>query len=351
MLALALVGLLAALPPGASQAAPQGIEQGRATGQTSSPEQQPTPGPPSTPGASAETEAPAPPVAAPRPPDRDPRANSLRRGELLTPEGITLDRADFAERAARADFILIGESHANRCDHLIQASLLAGLAHRGLRPVVGLEMIPVDQRAIVDLFNQGRIEPESLGEALAWPTLWGFDYELYEPVFQVARRFELPIAALNVPKNVARMVLDGKVKPDEVKPRWLLPRVIILSPPAQEPELRRVFDAHRSLGHGTRREESAPRALEEDFERFVLAQSLWDSKMALEAMDASEKHGGPVVILAGIRHVEHGWGIAHRLHVLSPGARLLTVLPWRGGEQPEAGAADLFFYCPETPDD
>ncbi|MGI5864579.1 MAG: ChaN family lipoprotein [Myxococcales bacterium] len=387
MLALALVGLLAAVPPGALQVAPQGVERDRCTGE-----------PPVTSSVGATSSRPevgqlcrgargSSPVTqsaasrgtreakssgrdgidqafdsaadasvgsyalADRRADEKSRPSNLRRGELLTPEGVVIDRAEFADHAERADFILIGESHASRCDHLMQASLIAGLAHRGLSPTVGLEAIPVDQRAVIDLFNQGRIEPQDLGKALAWPTIWGFDYGLYEPVFQVARRFELPVAALNVPKNVVRMVLDGKVKPAEVKPRWLLPRVVILAPPAQEPELRRVFEEHRAFGHGKQRGRRDRGTLEEEFERFVLAQSLWDSKMALEAIDAHKKHGSPVVILAGVGHVEHGWGVPHRLQVLAPEARVLTVLPWRGGEQPEAGAADLFFYCPMDQDD
>ncbi len=40
-------------------------------------------------------------------------------------------------------------------------------------------------------------------------------------------------------------------------------------------------------------------------------------------------HGGPVVILAGGGHVEYGWGIARRIRLLDPDARVLLVMPWR----------------------
>jgi membrane-associated protease RseP (regulator of RpoE activity) len=110
---------------------------------------------------------------------------------------------------------------------------------------------------------------------------------------------------------------------------------------------------------------------DEALERFLLVQSLWDSAMAHQAVRVRVAHGGPVVILAGGGHVEFGWGIARRIRLLDPDARMLLVMPWRiapdaegaspaaaAGNKPAAAAdtppdaaqADLFWVCRAEPE-
>lgn len=55
----------------------------------------------------------------------------------------------------------------------------------------------------------------------------------------------------------------------------------------------------------------------------------------------------PVLIIAGGGHVENGWGIARRIRQFDPSAKILTLMPWRGGEF-DGDSADAFFYSPET---
>ena len=69
--------------------------------------------------------------------------------------------------------------------------------------------------------------------------------------------------------------------------------------------------------------------------------------MAEEAVRLRKQYDWPVLVVAGSGHVEYGWGIAKRIRWFDPGARVLSIMPWRGGEfDDEAG--DLFFYSPDS---
>jgi len=83
-------------------------------------------------------------------------------------------------------------------------------------------------------------------------------------------------------------------------------------------------------------------------ERFLTVQALWDSTMAEAAVRVRRESRRPVVILAGAGHVDYGWGIAHRLREFDPGCRILLVSPWRGGQAPESGLGDIYFFCPDA---
>jgi uncharacterized iron-regulated protein len=99
-------------------------------------------------------------------------------------------------------------------------------------------------------------------------------------------------------------------------------------------ELREEYEAHRGkLGDQV------------DFEHFALVQSMWDSKMAFEAVRAARTLGRPVVIIAGAGHVE-SLGIPYRLQALGPELPVLAIQPWRGGKKP-GNDADAYFYCPK----
>ena len=83
------------------------------------------------------------------------------------------------------------------------------------------------------------------------------------------------------------------------------------------------------------------------FNRFVLAQSLWDTAMAKRALEVRAQTGRPVAVVVGGGHVEFGWGIELRATSIAPKTEVLTVMPWRGGDEPVPGGyADALYVCP-----
>ena len=341
-------------------------------------------------------------MTTPRPPD----------GTLVTVaasgEIRTLDQADAARQALRHDYILLGESHTSACDHRAQAAFIAAMLAEGARPAIGLEMVPRDGQPALDEFSRGATPLAKLPDALDWGKTWGYDFELYKPVFAVADWARLPVHGLNVPQRVVRQVSRGGLESVAEADRAWLPPSIIAPAPEQRATLTAIFREHAAMragraGQGAAQGQQPPAGQtappvqqpaaptsatgvspaaptvpaasaampspapsappfvtmgsnDEALERFLLVQSLWDSGMAHEAVRVRVAHGGPVVILAGGGHVEFGWGIARRIRLLDPNARVLLVMPWRiapdaGGASPAAAAGNKPAAAVDAPPD
>lgn len=283
-----------------------------------------------------------------------PAALTAPPGTFLTADGASLSDADVVLLARNHDFILMGESHANPCDHAVQARLVEALGLAGMRLAIGLEMLPVAVQPALDRFNAGQTDSDELERAVQWEKHWGHPYSQYKPVLEAARRFDLPLAALNIPRDVMLRFRDKKeLTPEE---QAMLPRRIIPPDPAQEKALSEQVAMHQSMrAMRTMRnaESGGSKAADRDerARKFFLVQSLWDSMMAERALDLRKKTGQPVLILAGGGHVEQGWGIEHRLRILEPGVRCLRIMPARDADdlRPAPGSstpeAAVFFAC------
>ena len=311
-------------------------------------------------------------------PTERPAESPCPGGQLVDPDGKSASEQDFLQLAGQADYILLGERHDNPLDHDVQARLLASLAESGKRPVLGLEMLPrrrYDRQ--LSAFSNGRIPLADLPEKLDWSRTWGFDFELYRPLFAVVERHSLPAYGLNIPNEVrlgvSRKGLAG-LTPAERKE---LPASIVPPLPEQRQKLADFFRQHGAMlarskkasgassGAGASSPppsvsgERAPGMLSpasgsvqknDPFERFLLIQSLWDSTMAEQAVRLYRQYNRsgnhrPLVIVAGGGHVEYDYGIAHRLKIMQPQARILTVMPF-SEYRPEAAAASLFYFSP-----
>jgi uncharacterized iron-regulated protein len=258
---------------------------------------------------------------------------------LLGASGDPIPRSGFLRRAARADYILLGETHTNACDHRVQAKLIRWLAENGTRAAVGLEMVPATKQPVLDRFNAGRMGLDRLAQELRWKETWGHPYSLYRPVFRAVRDAGYPLFGLNVPRGMTESVRRKGLQGLDPAERDKLPERIILPPQAQKGMLTEEFEEHQEM---LRRGNATSRGRK----RFLQAQSVWDTAMASRASQIRARTGATIVILAGNGHVAFGWGIPHRLDILDPSARVLSVVGWRGLERPDPARGDLFFYCP-----
>ncbi len=277
-------------------------------------------------------------------------------GSFLSDTGLPVSDAEAVARAQAADFILMGESHTNLCDHAVQARLIEALARSGRRFAIGLEMLPVTAQPVLDRFNAGSLMAEKLGDEVGWEKLWGYPYAQYKPVFELAERYGLPVAALNVPRQTLTTFRDKGEAGLSHADRETLPRRIVPASPAQKAALAEQVGMHQTMREAGAPKEGSGKApdMAEMAEKFFLVQALWDSMMAEQALAWRARLDMPMLILAGAGHVEHGWGIEYRLRTLSPEARCLSVMPVRDEEdlleqadtdqRPLPGEA-VFFYC------
>lgn len=293
-------------------------------------------------------------------------------GSFLSAKAEPLTDDEVLKRARHADFILMGESHTNPCDHTVQARLIEALAQSGHRFSIGLEMLPVTTQTVLDEFNARRITAADLGEKVNWEKIWGYPYALYKPIFELAEEFGLPVIGLNIPRQTLVTFRDkGNTALSEAD-RNALPRRIIPASPAQKAALEMQVGLHQSMrtatapGSDTKdtppaKSATASKAISGKApsmsamaEKFYLVQALWDSMMAEQALTYEGRLNRPMLILAGSGHVEHGWGIEYRLRTLDPKAVCLSVMPVRDAEdfksqtdtsQRPMPAEQVYFYC------
>jgi len=291
-------------------------------------------------------------------------------GSFLASDASPLTDSAVVDMARQADFILMGESHTNPCDHAVQARLIEALARSGLRFSIGLEMLPVTSQPVLDRFNDRRITAADLGEEVAWEKLWGYSYSLYRPIFELAEKFDLPVAGLNIPRQTLVTFRDkgnaGLTQTD----RDALPRRIIPASPAQKRALKMQVELHQTMRTAGQPQPApktdtapekakapvpgTPPSMDAMADKFYLVQSLWDSMMAEQALAWQRRLRQPMLILTGGGHVEHGWGIEYRLRTLDPQATCLAVMPVRDKDDFKAQTDEsqrplpgkqVFFHC------
>lgn len=286
-------------------------------------------------------------------------------GTFVSANGRPLDGPALARALARADYVLVGETHDNPTDHKAQAALMDAAADAGLGPAIGLEMLPHGKYSTpLTLFSRGEMPLDALPAALDWQRSWGYAFALYRPVFEAAAHHGLPLYGLNIDNDLRKAVSRKGLEGLSAEQARALPLGIVFPLPAQRRELSEFFSAHSTMLErarqapgeaaqkaGTAGEANAPRAgggtpaASLRLERFLLVQSIWDSTMAEQAAKVRRETGRPVIVLAGSGHVEKGYGIAHRLRMYDSPATVLTVMPF-SGRTPEGGA-DLFYFSPE----
>lgn len=260
-----------------------------------------------------------------------------QKGDFISSYGDRMELGEVAALAKGYDYILVGEGHRNEVDHRVQQALLRVFSSDGACISLGLEMVAVDMQQVLDDFAKGQVGVDALAEELQWNERWGYNFHLFRDHFAIALRNGVPVAGLNVPTEVTRKISREGIGSLADEEKAFLPSEIVSPSTGQRAFLEAMLAQHEG------RDEDDPEARE----RFFLVQSIWDTKMAEEAVRVRRKFDWPVMVVAGSAHVEHGWGIAKRIQWFDPGARILTVMPWRGGEfDPDEG--DVFFYSPDS---
>lgn len=252
-----------------------------------------------------------------------------RTGEFATEK-------DVARAAADVRFVLVGESHDQAKHHVVQAQVIRALVSAGRDVVVGFEMFTRDNQQSLAPWTRGKWTKEQFIENANWKTQWGFDFALYEPIFNAVKEFSLPMVALNVPRDWVRQVgRNGLTALTEEQRKWV-------------PDPYLGNDKHRALftslmgGHPL----TGPQG-----ENIYSAQVTWDEGMATSALDYMDTRFSPnavMVIVAGSGHVMYDQCISYRIK-RKTGERTLNVvcINAEGSRQVSKGIADYVFVAHE----
>jgi aminopeptidase N len=210
--------------------------------------------------------------------------------------------------------IYIGERHGNYEDHKIQLKVIMGLHEKGRKFAVGMEMFQRPFQKAINDYLAGAINEKQFLKSTEYFKRWQFDYNLYREIIEFAKAKNIPIVALNqwseITKKVVKEGLDGL---DFLEKREI-PEGMDMADEEYKSLLSSVFKSH--LQH-----------LGANFDHFYESQLLWDETMAHTADEFLKKNPDcQMVVLAGVGHIMHGYGIPKRMSRLN-GKDFVTLIP------------------------
>ncbi len=225
--------------------------------------------------------------------------------------------------------VLVGETH-NRVDHHdLQLAVIQALHRAGHDLAIGVEWFQYPYQDAIDDYLAGRIDEAEMLHRTDYFSRWRFDYRLYRPIIQYARDNNIPLLALNAPKEATDEVSRHGVDkvPKTVKP--LLPSAYDRSNDAYRESLKVIFEAHSIPGH------------KRNFDRFMDVQLTWDETMAEQsARFLKANPEKTLVVLAGTGHVIYGHGIPQRVERRIDVSTAVVVANEWAEQEPES--ADYF---------
>jgi uncharacterized iron-regulated protein len=204
--------------------------------------------------------------------------------------GHAVATADFWQALASAQLVCAGEEHPNPHHHWAQLAIVSHLVDATGHRAVGLEMIQTPFQGVVDDFVASTIDESTFLTRVGWDDRWGFDWALYQPTIETAKRAGWSVRALNAPSDLVKRV--SKVGVAGLDPIELakLPTLVLT-----DTRHRAWFDGVMAeMGdHGGANTPSA--------DNMYAAQVVWDESMA-EGAVAWLAHGDAIVVLAGNGH-------------------------------------------------
>jgi uncharacterized iron-regulated protein len=182
--------------------------------------------------------------------------------------------------------IIVGEHHPDKWHHLAELEVIQALDRSGQRLAIGLEMFRRDSQAELNHWVAGET-PERTFESIYLDN-WNFDWALYRPIFEYARKKKIPMIGLNIPPSVSHQVAHQGFKSLTDEQKAGLSTISCDVTDQYREFIRKAYGAHHS---GMQ------------FENFCQAQLLWDKVMAKNALDYLKDHPKTtLVVLAGSGH-------------------------------------------------
>ena len=233
----------------------------------------------------------------PYPPDKTPVVGDI----LHLPTGVFVLPKQMLAAATDSRVVYVGETHDNPASHRLQLDVLRAMADRYPGQLsLGMEMFNTEQQAVLDRWVAGEIDEKTFLKESDWYGNWRMDFAYYQEILDFAREQRIPVLALNAPKDLVDAVGETPVAemPADLQDR--LPEMD-MTDPYQRAMSEAVFADH-PVG-------------EQQVERFIRVQTLWDEIMAANVAEELQRKGPAhrMVVLAGGNHVRYGFGIPRRV--------------------------------------
>uniref|UniRef100_A0A7S0F650 Haem-binding uptake Tiki superfamily ChaN domain-containing protein n=1 Tax=Craspedostauros australis TaxID=1486917 RepID=A0A7S0F650_9STRA len=247
----------------------------------------------------------------------------------LDPKLERMDNLNFVRSlSSNSGSIWLGEHHNSEKDHAFQNQFIRSIYQerrrsRNQAPVaIGLEQVQAQFQPVLDAYIAKRINIKELRAQVEWDRRWTWSFEGYQPIFETAREFGMPLLALNVNSEDLSLV-EKKGYPGLPRERmsmYITDRQGFASF-AQSRQFSTYvnyviapsYDIHEKLGllQYTMTGEKMDEPL--SFRNFLSGRILWDEAMASRAHTwVSDNPNGLLIGLVGADHVKFLNGIPAR---------------------------------------
>jgi len=197
--------------------------------------------------------------------------------------------SDVISDLKRNRIILVGEHHSNISHHEAQVDVIRTLKESGEQVAVGLEMFRSDSQQALDRWVAGNIEEEDF-LAIFYDN-WGYSWENYRVIFDYARENKIPLIGLNVSRDITRQVSRQGFASLNQDQKGSLANIACRVDKEYMDYIKKAFGGH---AHGKL-----------NFSYFCEAQLVWDTVMAINALDYLNKNpNAMVVVLTGAGHAQ-----------------------------------------------
>jgi uncharacterized iron-regulated protein len=199
-----------------------------------------------------------------------------------------------------ARVVLVGETHTRYDHHLVQLEILKHLYQKSPNLALGVEWFQQPYQKHLDDYIAGEITEKEMLHRTDYFSRWQYNYRLYQPILQYARENNIPIIALNAPRELIKALAKSEFDdlPEELKSQ--LPKSYDWSDKNYEQRLRDIFELHPEYNG--------------KFENFMRSQLTWDESMAERAAQYLQDNPETrMLVLAGSGHIMFGSGIPNRI--------------------------------------
>ncbi len=221
-----------------------------------------------------------------------------------------LNLNDIVKEIEDKKVIFIGESHTNFAHHINQLNIIKALFEKGKKVAIGLEMFQRRFQPVLDDYISGKIDEKTFLKDSQYFTRWKYNYNLYRPIIEYAKRNKIPIIALNLEKEIIKKVTKKGFYALSEKEKNSLPKSLDFTNQTYKENLLKIFN---STAHMNALAKNGKHEVNPEF--IYQSQIIWDETMAESISKYLNKHSDidSFVVLAGVGHIESFHGIASRV--------------------------------------
>jgi uncharacterized iron-regulated protein len=198
--------------------------------------------------------------------------------------------------------IYVGENHNQLAHHINQLNIIKGIYKKHKKIAIGMEMFQRPYQKYLDEYIHGKIDEKTFLKKTHYFETWGFDYNLYKPILDFARKNKIPVVALNIDNKINRKVFRKGIDSLTPEEKQKLPKEIDFTNETYKEYLKSIFGNHN-------------KSKMMNFDYFYQAQLIWDETMA-ETIDKFLRKNPEyqMVVIAGNGHLKYGYGIPNRVY-------------------------------------